>query len=59
MTVTLGGRLPKGLALVVKTRGGVKAKVTSGRLEKRGAHTLVHPSGAGFRLTFRGGAQGE
>jgi len=52
--VTLGGRPPKGLALVVKTRAGIKVKVASGSVAKKGDGLMVSPSGASFKMRVSG-----
>lgn len=53
--VTLGGRPPKGLTIILKTKAGVRARVTSGSVVKRKGELLVSPSGRSFRLRVSGG----
>jgi len=52
--ITLGARPPKGLKLILKTGRGMKVKVTSGSVIKRGGDFLVSPSGPAFRLEVPG-----
>ena len=53
-TVTLRGRPPEGLTLVVKAREGAKARVTSGAVLRRRGEMLVLPSGRSFKLQVSG-----
>ena len=53
--ITLGSHQPKGLTLILKTRAGINAEVTSGSAKKRKGETLVAPSGPGFKLEMSGG----
>jgi hypothetical protein len=52
--VTLGGRPPKGLALILKTQAGIKVKVASGSMAKKGDGLMVSPSGASFKMRVSG-----
>jgi len=52
--VTLGGRPPGGLTLILKTRAGAKARVTSGSVARRKGELRVSPSGSSFRLQVSG-----
>jgi len=57
--ITLAGRPPKGLTLILKTRPGMKVKVSSGSVSSRTIRgkpvRLVSPSGPSFRLELLGG----
>jgi len=57
--VTLGGRPPEGLTLILKTGPGTKVKVSSGSVVKRSIRgqpeRLVTPSGPSFKLELSGG----
>lgn len=48
--ITLGGRPPKGLTLILKARAGAKVRVSSGVVRRRGKDTLVSPSTRAFKL---------
>jgi len=52
--ITLGGRPPKGLTLMLKTKAGAKAKVMSGSVVRRKGELLVSPSGRSFKLQVSG-----
>jgi hypothetical protein len=52
--VTLGGRPPEGLTLILKTKAGAKAKVKSGSVARRKGEMLVSPSGSSFKLQVQG-----
>ncbi len=55
--ITLGGRPPKGLTLILKTKAGAKVKVAGGSVSKEGAgKLLVRPSGPAFKMEMSGGA---
>ncbi|HEV2389242.1 MAG TPA: hypothetical protein VGS04_00820, partial [Nitrososphaerales archaeon] len=53
--ITLGGRPPKGLTLILKTKAGLNAEVTSGSVAKRRGELLVSPRGGSFKLKVSGG----
>lgn len=52
--ITLGGRPPKGLTLILKTKTGVKAEMRSGSVVKRRGELLVTPSDGSFKLKVSG-----
>jgi hypothetical protein len=57
--ITLGGRSPKGLTLILKTRPGTKLKVRSASVSSRvlrgQAERLVSPTGPSFKLELSAG----
>jgi hypothetical protein len=57
--ITIGGRPPKDLTLILKTRSGTKVKVSSGSASKRSIRGelthLISPSGPSFKLELSEG----
>jgi hypothetical protein len=52
--ITLGGKPPDGLTLILKTAEGTGAKVTAGATRRQSGSLLIAPAGAGFRVEVSG-----